>query len=235
MKFVTLAAAAAATMAAAPAFAQSAGDDATGVYVQLDGGLATVGDVDILYRDGGDELAASIDLDNAFTFGGALGYDFGMVRSELQINYARNKLKSLKVQTLNGAPVTLSPSDIADFCDYLEADDCSGSGNTVSVPGSRLRQLNAMANLWLDIPTGAMVTPYVGGGIGVSGFEVDGEGKAKFAWQIGGGVAVAVSEKVSLVADVRHRQVSGGDIDDGYARVGKIKTTSFSAGLRFRF
>lgn len=234
MHFKGITVAVAATMMAAPALAQSA-DAGTGVYAQLDAGIATMNDVDVEYRDGTDRLGTSADLKNAFTFGGALGYDFGMLRTELQISYARNKVESLTVRSLNGTAVTLTPAEREEFCDYLEVDSCGGSGATVRVAGSRLRQLNAMGNLWFDIPTGARVTPYVGGGLGASGFELDGEGKVKFAWQIGGGVAFDLSDTVALTADVRHRQVSGGDIDDGYARVGKIKTTSFSAGLRFRF
>ena len=226
----------AAMMTAAPALAQTGGGNAEeGVYVQLDAGLATIGKVDIVYNDGVDRFGASADLKNALTFGGAFGYDFGMLRTELQLSYARNKVESLTVESINGTAVTLTPAQRAEFCDYLEADTCTGSGATVSVPDSRLRQLNAMGNVWLDIPTGAGVTPYVGGGVGASGFELDGEGKVRFAWQIGGGVAFDLSEKMALTADVRHRQVSGGDIDDGYARVGRIKTTSFSAGIRFRF
>jgi opacity protein-like surface antigen len=223
-------------MMAAPALAQSAGSDAdTGVYVQLDAGVATMSDVKIEYNNGTDRFGASADLKNAFAFGGALGYDFGMLRTELQVSYARNKVESLTVSSINGTAVTLTPAQREEFCDYLEVDSCTGSGATVSVAGSRLRQLSAMGNVWFDIPAGSRVTPYVGGGLGASGFELDGEGKVKFAWQIGGGVAFGLSENVALTADVRHRQVSGGEIDDGYARVGKIKTTSISAGLRFRF
>jgi opacity protein-like surface antigen len=97
-----------------------------------------------------------------------------------------------------------------------------------------------MGNLWVDIPTGSPVTPYVGGGLGISGFEFDGEGKGRFAWQLGAGVAFELSPSAAITLDYRHRQAKGATITDDefedYAvRVGKIRTNTFSAGVRFRF
>ncbi len=139
---------------------------------------------------------------------------------------------------MNGTPATLTEEERDEVCDYLEADSCGGSGNTFAISGSRIRQLSAMANVWVDLPVGDTITPYAGGGLGVSGFEVDGEGKAKFAWQLGAGAAVKVSSAIELTVDYRHREVSktqvAWDAASGF-RVGKLKTDSFTAGLRFRF
>lgn len=236
--------AAAAILPASTAFAQEAD---TGFYGSLNAGVALLGDTDVTYYDAGgtfggtgtqDTFTTRFDMKSAAIFGGTLGYDFGPVRADVEVSYARNKLKSLTVKSVNGAPITLSPSDRTDVCDYLEADTCGGSGNTFEIDGGRIRQLNAMANVWADLPLGGSVTPYLGGGIGVAGFEVEGEGKAKFAWQVGAGVGFRLSDAVELTADYRHREAGKSTIEwDEFSgvQIGKLKTDSFTAGLRFRF
>lgn len=221
--------------------------DGTGFYLGLDVGLSSVNDTDVTYYDEGgtfggtgssDTATGRIDTDNALSFGGALGYDFGTIRSDLEIDYTRNKISAFTIDSVNGSAVTLSAADRAEICDYLEADTCGGSGNTFVFDGSRVRQLSAMANLWLDLPIGSAITPYAGGGIGVSGFELDGEGTGKFAWQIGAGIAANVSGTTAITLDFRHRRVSDTTIEyddaSGFT-VGDLKTNTFSAGLRFTF
>lgn len=242
---VNMVAASAAVIMPQTASAQEA--DNTGFYLGLDVGLANVGDADITYYDqsgsfGGsgprDTASGTIDTDSAVSFSGTLGYDFGTFRSDLEIDYSRNKISALTINNVNGAAVTLSAADRAEICDYLEADSCGGSGNTFAFDGSRVRQLSAMANVWLDLPIGSSITPYVGGGLGVSGFEVDGEGKAKFAWQIGAGIAANLSPTTAITLDFRHRQVARTNIDydanSGF-ELGRLSTNTFSAGLRFTF
>lgn len=219
----------------------------TGFYVGFDVGLANVSDAELTYYDAGgtfggsgaqDTAVGSIDTDSAISFGGVLGYDFGTVRTDLELDYARNKISAFTINSVNGSAVTLSAADRADICDYLEADSCGGSGNTFTFDGSRVRQLSAMANLWLDLPIGTAITPYVGGGLGIAGFEVDGEGKGKFAWQVGAGIAANVSPTTALSLDFRHRQVGRTSIDydasSGF-ELGSLKTNTFSVGVRFTF
>lgn len=246
-KFYQAAMVAALVVPSSTALAQESNNGRTGGYGSLNVGVATLGDTHVQYYDEGgnfggtgdeDSLGTKFEFKSAAIVAGSLGYDFGMIRADVEFSYARNKLKSMTIKTLNGAPVTLDTDDRADLCDYLEIDNCAGSGNKFKLSGSRARQLNAMANAWLDIPAGDTITPYVGGGIGVAGFEIDGEGKGKFAWQLGAGVAVAVSDAIELTADYRHREVGKTHIawdDDSGMRIGKFKTDSFTAGLRFRF
>lgn len=238
-----IAAAGAALMMAAPAQAQDRGG-----YVALSAGVESVQDTDIRYYDVGgtfggtgatDSAATTVEFKRATTFGGAAGYDFGTVRADIEVSYARNKLEAITVDSLNGTAVTLSPADAADVCDYLEATGCSASGNRISFTnGGRIRQLSALANVWFDLPVGSGITPYAGGGVGATGFESDGEGSATFAWQLGAGVAVRVTKGVSLTVDYRYRSSQGKDIaydaNSGF-EVGRIKTSSFTGGLRFTF
>jgi opacity protein-like surface antigen len=244
MKSKYLAAALAATcLTSTMAYAQDA--QPTGLYVGANAGIAKVDDVDVtVFTESGafggigaeDTLEGEADLKDAVTFGGVVGYDFGMLRADVEVSYARNKVRSLTLEGVNGQPVTLTPVDRADLCDFLDA-TCGGSGNTFTVDGVRARQLNALANLWVDLPLGP-VTPYVGGGIGVGGFEVEGEGEAKFAWQLGAGAALQLTPALALTADYRHRRIDNSRIEADEAtgvRFGKLKTNAFTAGLRFYF
>ncbi len=230
---------------ASAAQAQDASDG--GFYVAARAGSASLSDPAVLYYDAGgtfggtgtrDTASATIDSKSALTFGGTIGYDFGMVRADLEVDYSRHKIQGLTFAQFNGSNVTLTAEDRAEICDYLEADSCGGSGNTFVFDGSRLRQLSAMGNLWLDIPVGDTIVPYVGGGVGIAGFEIDGEGKGKFAWQLGAGVALNVSETIAVTVDYRHRQTGRTVVDydstSGF-EVDKLKTDSITAGLRFTF
>lgn len=249
--FLTISAAAAALVSATAASAQTiAPDEAqeTGFYLGVAGGIASADNTRIQYYDVGgtfngagatDTADATLDLASSGEVRGVIGYDFGRFRGDVEISYARNRNQALTIDKLNGTAVTLSASDAADVCSYLEVGTCSVNGNTVSFAnGGRVRQLSALANVWVDFPIGKTFTPYVGGGIGATGFELDGEGKAGFAWQLGGGVAVHVAKHVAITADFRHRDAKGAklpyDAVSGFT-VGRMRTNSFSAGLRFTF
>lgn len=221
--------------------------DGKGFYIGLDVGVASVGNADITYYDKGgtfggtgprDTFDGTFDADSAVNFGGVVGYDFGTIRSDLEIDYSRNKISAFTINRINGSTVTLTATDRAEACSYLQANSCGGSGNTFAFDGSRVRQLSAMANLWLDLPIGSMITPYAGGGVGISGFEVDGEGRTKFAWQLGAGVAANLSPTTALTLDFRHREVARTQVDYGNGsgfELGKLKTNTFSAGIRYTF
>ncbi len=237
-------------MACCSASAQAETSD-NGVYVAARVGIAAISGTNIEYSDVGgtfggtgatDTLKTSVGFASSTAFGGTIGYDFGRVRADIEVDYSRNRVKSLQVNSLNGTAVTtLSTADAQDVCDYVEVTNCQVSGNRVSFSGgSKVRQLSAMANLWIDLPIGRTLTPYIGGGVGVSGFEIEGEGKAKFAFQLGAGAAFRLSEAVSITADYRYRQTAGERFTDASAPryaldVGKFKTSTFSLGLRLKF
>ncbi|WP_156254387.1 outer membrane protein [Sandarakinorhabdus oryzae] len=221
--------------------------DKKGFYIAGGVGVATLQSTDIGYYDAGgtfggtgaqDRVDGKLRFKSAAEFGATLGYDFGRVRFDVQVSYTRNSIKSLEVLTLNGSPVTLDAGDIADICDYLEAASCGGTGNTISFDGGKVRRASGLANLWVDFPVAKGITPYVGGGIGVAGFEVDGEGKASFAWQLGAGAAFHVANGVAITLDYRFRNASGARIEYDAASgfdIGRQKSQSFGAGLRFTF
>jgi opacity protein-like surface antigen len=108
----------------------------------------------------------------------------------------------------------------------------------VSFSGYKLRQLNALANVWVDIPTGTKFVPYVGGGIGISAFEVDGETDSGFAWQLGAGVAYHLTDGLAVTGDVRYRSANSVqfayDEESGIA-LDRVKTWNYGLGLRYTF
>lgn len=261
MAFLALLAAAATT----PALA--ADGDGQGFYVQLRGGYqgiqspkgtffdeaGTFGGsevADAVIPTGSDTVGVKFHAKGGATIGADLGYDFGPVRAELGLTYGRNKLNGITIRSINGAaPSGLTDADAQDFCDYLaggeEGPTCTiKNGNDVSSGGSfaKLRQIGAMASLWYDIPTGLPIEPYVGAGIGAVGYHVetadDGDGKVRFAWQIGGGVAYKLNSHIALTVDYRYRQVKGATLfaEDGAGlALGSLHTSLLSGGVRFTF
>ncbi|RYG94853.1 MAG: hypothetical protein EON58_15380, partial [Alphaproteobacteria bacterium] len=99
-------ASAAMALAFTPQAASAQEADGTGFYLGLDIGLANVSDAELTYYDEGgtfggtgsqDSAVGTIDSDSAVSFGGVLGYDFGTIRSDLEIDYSRNKISAFTI------------------------------------------------------------------------------------------------------------------------------------------
>lgn len=72
-----------------------------------------------------------------------------------------------------------------------------------------------MANVWWDLTNDSQFTPYVGGGVGYAISKFDGGAvydgvDGNFAWQLGAGINVAVSEETSL--GIGYRYFDAGDV-----------------------
>src|SRR5881628_2345975 len=81
--------------------ANAQADSVKGFYVAADAGLAKLNSVRATYYDVGgtfggtgaeDTLQTTFRFKDAFIVGGALGYDFGLLRTDLEVSYARNSL-----------------------------------------------------------------------------------------------------------------------------------------------
>lgn len=229
-------------------FFAPAGDFTTG---EGEGDEGEMGPAAESVPEGSDTIGGRFRTKSAFQIGAELGYDFGMIRAGVELAYGRNKVRGFDVASLNGSPVTeVSDLDAFLFCDYIsdgeaDEDSCSADGTMIVGPGgtfAKVRQLSAIASVWVDIPTGLPIEPYVGGGFGLSGYHVkipgDSDGKARFAWHLGGGAAYKFSSAIALTLDYRYRQVKGGTLfeEGDYGVVlGKLKTHSYGAALRFTF
>lgn len=101
-------------------------------------------------------------------------------------------------------------------------------------------------NAYYDIFTWGRLTPYVGGGIGFANHHINdislpatvSEGEStEFAWNIQGGVEVAMTENLSL--DVGYRYTDWGDAESGAdpdtLNVDDISSHDVRVGLRWSF
>jgi opacity protein-like surface antigen len=73
-----------------------------------------------------------------------------------------------------------------------------------------------MANAWFDLGNSSTFTPYIGGGIGYAISKFDGGAvydgvDGNFAWQLGAGVNIAVSDETSL--GIGYRYFDAGDVE----------------------
>jgi opacity protein-like surface antigen len=175
-------------------------------------------------------------VDPTVTFGAGVGYDFGdWLRADV---------------TLDAVPATGLKA--RSFCAA-----CAGGG--FSRERADVSALAALLNAYVEFAPAGVVTPYVGGGVGIARIEgtdwkftrPDGRTGRRpdadgwnFAWALAGGVGVEVSEQVVL--DAGYRYLSLGSAETGRVAVGggggraRIKLDDVAVhqlrlGVRLRF
>jgi OmpA-OmpF porin, OOP family len=189
----------------------------TGVYLEGYGGYSFPDPVDVSDAD----LDGEVELEEAFLFGGALGYRFPWARIEANVSYRENGVDAVEV----------------------EGEPFGGDGETTALVG--------LINAYLDLDFGLPVHPYVGGGVGAaylsldtddgSPLEIDDEAGA-FAWNLIAGVGYDVTESISLSASYRYLRLAGTDfsadvvgIDIGDVEVDDVTLHEVLLGLRYTF
>ena len=213
-------------LAVASASAVSAQD----TYVSVYGGFANLSDTELEGTVGGASQSVEVQSDGGYSAGIAIGREIANlngtgIRGELELSYAEN-----------------------------EADDLFFSGNgpaaEINVDGD-LATTRLFANVIADFETGSAVTPYLGGGLGVSRSEFDityGPGVAlddesdNVSAQLILGAAYAVSSDVSIFSDVRFIRdfdVETDRFNPAGALTGTISedvdSTNFNIGVAFSF
>ncbi|MEJ1970564.1 MAG: outer membrane beta-barrel protein [Rhizomicrobium sp.] len=145
-----------------------------------------------------------------FVVGGNWGIDWGTFRTELEAAYHGNTSKKVAhVSTLYQAATIGSP--LSTF-----------GSKSVDEPASiNLNAYSLMANVWYDfhsVGDAIGITPYVGGGIGLAQIQIGGKlgginliekNDFTFAWQLGAGASVPISDDVSFFADYRYFAADG--------------------------
>jgi opacity protein-like surface antigen len=145
-------------------------------------------------------------LDNDAAFAGALGYRIHPnIRVEGEVSYRKN-----------------------DYSDTIGGITASGDTKVAT----------ALINGWYDFTNSSKFTPYVGGGVGFSrgwatlnalGVTVK-EKDSAFTYQLGGGVAYALNDRLDLTTDYRYLDTANfSDIGDDY-RAHEIRV-----GMRYSF
>ena len=150
-----------------------------------------------------------------YVLGGNWGVDWGTFRTELELAFHQNKSGSTAHVTTHymygyvghaGYPYTLASRDV-----HVPAD-------------LTLRAYSLMANAWydfhdLDLPGG--FTPYIGGGVGGAQVQLSGrldsiklyeKNQFVFAWQLGAGASVPVTDDLKLYVDYRYFAADGANL-----------------------
>jgi opacity protein-like surface antigen len=116
--------------------------------------------------------------------------------------------------------------------------DCVGKCGVTSLD---VDTLSILGNVWVDIPVGAEVTPYVGGGLGMAGVSMDGaddDGASwNFAWQLGAGVRMAVAPATTLDLGYRYKSTTAEAEDFGFPFDNDVdaETHVLQVGVSFSF
>ena len=218
--------------AAAVALAMNAPAQAANAYVSLFGGasfLEKPGIAGVSHTHTTTTLffsnRASVDtgFKTGFVVGGNWGVDWGTFRTELELAYRSNQ-SGKTAHLMTAYSVNGYAFDGPTY--YTRTNDAI-------VPASlRLSAYSLMANAWYDfhdiLPY--KITPYIGGGIGgalvkISGhlsafdghdvltdFKLNAKNSFVFAYQVGAGFSVPVSEDLKLFLDYRYFRADGAQL-----------------------
>ena len=206
-----------------------------GWYVSVFGGWSIPdGDIDASFTSGTGSAfvstAAEIDLDNGFMAGLAVGAQFSpWLRGEVEVSGHWHDAEG-------AASLYYSLSSV--FTTVTA--DVNGEANALFV----------LANLWIDLPVGEVIKPYVGGGVGLGRLDADFSTAAgtvgvddsdwALAYQLGAGVGFALSSNITIDAGYRYKVIHDAELEAaGTAGAFDISTDYKShnilLGLRFGF
>ncbi|CAI2717660.1 outer membrane protein [Nitrospina watsonii] len=200
--------------------AVQAKDKVTGPYISLNGGFSFLSDSDVSFND---VTFSTISFDPGFSGGGAFGYDFDDVRTEIEVMYRRWDMDTFTVPgTIGGTTITGCPCSAS-----VEGDVSSLSFmlNGYSIPP------------WLPDPWEL----YLGGGLGMANVDAEinvlgDDSDTVFAYQFMIGLGYDITTKTALTIGYRffdavepEFQVSGVPIE------AKLQSHDFNLGLRFTF
>lgn len=179
--------------------------------------------------------------DTGFLVGGVLGVavrSWLNVRFEADLSYRRHQLDDLRLRRDGGLGESLGVAPL---------DGLSASELGLEV-GGRTNVFAALANYWVDIPTGTPFTPYLGGGLGLArvtvrsiqleGMELADDHDTVFAWQLGAGFDFALTPNWSLNAGYRWFNTSDAELEftpTGETVSYPVRSHSILGGIRFTF
>lgn len=212
--------AAAIVIAAGLPFAAFAGD---GPYLGLEGGANWQSNQNV--EPNGNSQGLSNKFKPGWLAGGTAGYSFANgFRPELEVDFRRNQVRKVNLD---------------------------GVGSTTDVNGFQ-DNLTGMANIWYDIktPTGffSRVHPYLGGGVGISRFDIDKYSvggtqlvngfDTVFAYQGGAGFGFDITKRLTASVDWRYLETSKGTfaVNGTNSTVdARYRSNSLMGGLRYSF
>lgn len=167
-----------------------------------------------------------IEFNPGIYIGGTGGYDFGFLRLEGELSYRGADIDSITSQS-----------------DTYTVHNVDGDLGVVST----------MVNVFFDLHNSSKITPYLGGGIGFAtlsisdtyGYVTNGNGTyyqplywesddTVFAYQLGGGVDIALNDRFSLDVGYRYFKTDDAHFDSYYPTTSSIRFESHNAMVGFR-
>jgi opacity protein-like surface antigen len=177
--------------------ASLAADPSFKPYVSLFGGASFLNSFTVTNTSG---TPYTISTKLGYVVGGTVGVEWdSKLRTELELSHARWNINSL--QSIAGP---------------TGGDGTPGTPSLVNVDGS-ITANYLLGNIWYDVPTASPITPYLGGGLGVGWADATGPvngGSSGFAWQIGVGAKIAVSDHLDFDAGYRLKDIIGLTFND---------------------
>lgn len=100
-----------------------------------------------------------------------------------------------------------------------------------------VKSFAGLANGYLDIPTGSVVTPYIGAGVGMAQVKQDDEKDTVLAYQAMAGLSFDVSPQTSFVLGYKYfaTQTPEYDVLPGVTGEMDYNTHNIELGLRYQF
>jgi opacity protein-like surface antigen len=164
-----------------------------------------------------------IEFDTSYNLGGTAGFDFGFLRLEGELSYKNGEIATIN-DRINGA----------------RFHDVDG----------RIGAFAMMGNAFLDLRNPGPITPYFGGGLGFASLHQSdtfssfgtrlyrSDTDAVFAYQVGGGLEVALTRQLSLDLGYRYFGTSQATFNQGdpnFENRMRFESHNFAAGVRMKF
>ncbi|MDD2388118.1 MAG: outer membrane beta-barrel protein [Desulfobacterales bacterium] len=188
------------TVSYSPVFAENSS------YIRGHIGAAFLEDSDLSYSSN----KATVEYDPGVTVGGAIGYDFGMPRVELEMAYY-----------------------------YNDADNVTPTSSKLYAI-NEITALNFMVNGYIDVETQTALTPYVYAGIGlalldtndfvITGVQFGNDDDSVFAWQLGAGIGYSITKTIEIDLCYRYFKTDDPEFDGVKSEYGG---NAVFAGIRY--
>jgi opacity protein-like surface antigen len=174
-------------------------------YVSVFGGWSLPDDIAVGFEGTySTDYSGSIDLENGFMAGLAVGGRFNdWLRADVELSGHWHDVDGEEVFTSGPAAST-----------------------TLSLEGD-VNAMFVLANLWIDVPVGEVVRPYIGGGVGVGRLDADisttggdsiiDDADWGFAYQLGAGLAFDLTPNLAVDVGYRFKAINAElKIDDDH-------------------
>jgi len=186
---------------------------AAGPYISGNLGEAFMRDSEVLVSAGSCDFV-EVDYKKGFSGSIAAGYSFGMLRVEGEIAYQASK-------------VDYKFHEVDDYDYYYDINH-----DAVHYDKSDMTAWSFLGNFYLDFVNSSPVTPFITAGIGLADVELFAAKDDVMAYQLGAGVAIEISQHVSI--DLKYRYFATDDLDyKGYDV--EFLSHNVYAGLRYTF